>query len=82
MQPVLILVTIFGGIILSLSIIGGTIIFAMKIIKGGGSGRGRKSQSEEVMMIQEIFSGLSHMEERVDSLETLLLKKERSRHHE
>jgi len=82
MQPVLILITIFGGIILSLSIIGGTIIFAMKIIKGGGSGRGRKSQSEEAMMIQEIFSGLSHMEERVDSLETLLLKKERSRHHE
>lgn len=82
MQPVLILITIFGGIILSLSVIGGTIIFAMKIIKGGGSGRGRKSQSEEAMMIQEIFSGLSRMEERVDSLETLLLKKERSRHHE
>ena len=82
MQPLLILITIFGGIILSLSIIGGTIIFAMKIIKGGGSGRGRKSQSEEAMMIQEIYSGLSQMEERVDSLETLLLNRERSRHHE
>jgi len=82
MQPLLILITIFGGIILSLSIIGGTIIFAMKIIKGSGSGRGRKSQSEEAMMIQEIYSGLSQMEERVDSLETLLLNRERSRHHE
>jgi phage shock protein B len=82
MQPVLILVTIFGGIILSLSIIGGTIIFAMKIIRGGGSGRRGKPQSEEARMIQEIFSGLSRMEERVDALETLLLQKERPGHHE
>ena len=82
MQPVLILITIFGGIILSLSIIGGTIIMAIKTIKGRGSSAGGKSQSEEAMMIQEIYAGLSRMEERVDSLETILLHKERAGKYE
>ena len=82
MQPVLILITIFGGIILSLSIIGGTIIFAIKIIRGGGPGRGGKSEREDTMMIQELYQGLSRMEERVDSLETILLQKERPKRHE
>ena len=33
-------------------------------------------------MIQELYQGLSRMEERVDSLETILLQKERPRRHE
>jgi phage shock protein B len=50
---------------------------AIKIIKGGVSRKERKHQSDETRMIQEIYQGLSRMEERVESLETILLDSEK-----
>ncbi|NLW49591.1 MAG: phage-shock protein [Candidatus Brocadiaceae bacterium] len=40
------------------------------------SGRGRRDTADETRMIQEIYSGLRKMEERVEALETLLLESE------
>jgi len=78
MEAVSILSLIFGFVILALSIIGGTIIAIIKIVKGGGASRkGQKLQAEEARMIQEVYQGLSRMEERVGSLETILMDKER-----
>jgi phage shock protein B len=71
------LAIIFGGAILALSIIGSTILMGIKILKGGISRSGQKIQSEEARMIQEIYLGLSRMEERVDALETIILERER-----
>ena len=77
MHGVMIVSVVFGGIVLALAIIGSTILMAIKIIKGGLSPSGQKSQADETKMIQEIYDGLSRMEERVEALETILLDRER-----
>ncbi len=77
MHAALILSIIFGGSVLILTIIGSTILIAIKIIRGGVSRSGQKSQSDEARMIQEIYQGLSRMEERVETLETLILDPDR-----
>lgn len=77
MHGVLILSIIFGGAILILAIIGSTILMAIKIFKGGVSRKGQNIQADEAKMIQEIYQGLSRMEERVEALETIILDRER-----
>ena len=77
MHAVMIVATVFGGVVLALAIIGSTILMAIKIIKGGVSREGQKSQAEEAKMIQEIYEGLSKMEQRIDSLETIILDSKR-----
>ncbi len=62
---------------MALAIIGSTILIAIKILKGGVSRQGQKFQAEEARMIQEIYQGLSRMEERVEALETIILDRER-----
>jgi phage shock protein B len=73
MQGALIATIVFGGIVLALAIIGSTILMAIKILKGGLSRKGQKFETEEARMIQEIYEGLSRMEERVEALETIIL---------
>ena len=77
MHNVLIVAITFGSIIIALAIIPVTILFAIKIIKGRVPGKNRGLADEETRMIQEIYHGLTRMEERVEALETLLLEKER-----
>lgn len=77
MHVALILSIIFGGTVLALAIIGSTILMAIKIIKGGISPKGRRSDTEEARIIQEIYEGLNRMESRVEVLETLLLERDR-----
>jgi len=64
---------VFGGIVLSLAIIGSTILMAIKLIKGGFSRKDQQFQTDEARVIQEIYQGLSRMEERVEALETIIL---------
>lgn len=77
MDAALIMAIIFGGSILALAIIGSTLLMAIKIIKGGVSRKEQRLQSNEAKMIQEIYKGLSRMEERVEALETIILDRER-----
>jgi len=77
MHGVLVLSIIFGGAILILAIIGSTILMAIKIIKGGVSRKGQNVQTDEARKIQEIYQGLSRMEERVEALETIILDRDR-----
>ena len=77
MSAVLILIIIFGGSILALAIIGSTILMAIKILKGGLSRKGQKFATDEAKVIQQIYQGLSRMEERVEALETIILDRER-----
>ena len=79
MEGVLIVVVVFGGIVIALAVIGSTILMGIKIIKGGASPGGQKSQTEEARTIQEIYQGLARMEERVEALETILLEREKDR---
>jgi phage shock protein B len=77
MEGVLIVAVVFGGTVLALAIIGSTILMAIKILKGGLSRKGQKIQTEEAKMIQEIYQGLSRMEERMEALEAILLDTKR-----
>jgi phage shock protein B len=78
MDAALIMAIIFGGSVLVLAIIGSTILMAIKIIKGGVSKKEQRLQSNETKMIQEIYKGLSRMEDRVEALETIILERERT----
>ena len=77
MEVVFIIAIVFGGSILALAILGSTVLMAIKIIKGGISPRSKKLDTEETKTIQEIYKGLSRMEERVETLESVLLDRER-----
>jgi phage shock protein B len=77
MPEVIIVAIVFGGIVLALAIIGSTILMAIKILKGGLSRKGQRFQAEEARMIQEMYRGLSRMEERMEALETIILDRER-----
>ena len=74
MHGALIVAIIFGGLILCVAIIGGTILMGIKIKKGGLSRKDQRSQTEDARMIQEIYQGLERMEKRIESLETIILK--------
>lgn len=77
MQNAIIVGIVFSGIVLALAIIGGTILMGIKIAKGGISRKSQLSHTEDAKMIQEMYLGLTRMEERVEALETILLEKER-----
>jgi phage shock protein B len=73
MTSVFIVAIIFGSIVLAVAVIGGTILMAMRMRHGMGRA-GREGETEEARMIQEIYHGLSRLEERVEALETLLME--------
>jgi phage shock protein B len=77
MNSIFIVAIVFGGLVLALAIIGSTILMGIRIVKGGVSRKGQADQADETRMIQELYQGLSRMEERVDALETILLDQER-----
>ncbi len=58
------------------TIIGGMILIALKILKGNKTKVSSAASIDETKMIQEIYHSLSRMEERVNTLETILLEKE------
>jgi phage shock protein B len=65
-----------GGIILFIATIGLVIIGIIRVAKSGGlSGKDKQAQAEETRMIQDIYHGLSKMEERVEALETILIER-------
>ena len=74
---IFIVAIVFAGIVLALAIIGGTFLMAIRIIKGGVSRRDREWSSREARMVQEIYQGVNNLEERVESLETILLDREK-----
>jgi phage shock protein B len=76
MKEVLIVAIVFASIVLSLAIIPGAILLAIKFFRGGQSAG---DQAEEAKMIQKIYQGLSHMEQRVETLETILLDREKQK---
>ena len=77
MHQVLIVAIVFGSIIIALAIVPVSILYAIKLVKGGWLGNRKGLVDEEAKMIQEIYNGLNQMEARVEALETLLLEKEK-----
>ena len=79
MHASFIVAIVFGGIVLALAVIGGTFLMAIKLIKGGVSRKHQQYEADEAKMIQEIYQGLTRMEERVESLETILLDRKKGK---
>ena len=71
MGTIIIVAMVFGSLLAMAALICGTILVIVKTrnrrITAG------KSKSEEAMIIQEIYQGLSKMEKRIESLETILM---------
>jgi phage shock protein B len=63
-------VLIFGG---------GIFIAALAILKGGKTKKGQKTEADEARRAQEIYQGITRMEERIEALETIILERERKR---
>jgi uncharacterized membrane protein YdjX (TVP38/TMEM64 family) len=73
MTPIIIVAIVFGSILTLVALICGTILAFMKMRHSGLGKASRKTQSEEAKIIQEIYHGLARMEERIETLETILL---------
>jgi phage shock protein B len=79
MQGAFITAIVFGGIVVSLTVIGATLLMGIRLIKGGVSRKERQNEADDAGMIQEIYQKLIRMEERVDALETILFDKRKGR---
>ena len=75
MATIIIVAIVFGSLLALVALICGTVLIIIKTrnsrITGG------TSQSEEAMIIQEIYQGLNKMEKRIESLETILMDNQR-----
>ena len=80
MDGVIIVAVVFAGTVLALAVIGGTILMAIKLIKGGVSRKDQTNLAKEAKMVQEIYQGLSQLEDRLESLETILFDREKKDH--
>ncbi len=59
------------------AVVGGILLAALKILKGDSRRKSNGTDAEEARMMQDIYHGLLKMEERVESLETLLMDRQR-----
>jgi len=65
--------------VIALVILGGLVITGVRTIKGESPGLSKEERNDETRLIQEIYQGLSRMEERISALETILLDPERKK---
>jgi phage shock protein B len=67
------LLLIFGPVFAA--VVGGIFLKALKIWKGISPEQSQQLRVEETKLIQELYQGLSRIEERVEALETILLER-------
>jgi phage shock protein B len=70
MLSIIVVSIVFGSLIALATLICGTVLIILKT--RGKSPRGA-NDSEEARIIQELYQGLERMEERIESLETILM---------
>ncbi|MFV0436485.1 MAG: hypothetical protein ACK5PS_03720 [Desulfopila sp.] len=73
MSSVIVVAIVFGSILTFAALICGTILAIVKMRSSGLSRRGRDGQNEEARVIQELYQGLTRMEQRIEALETILM---------
>jgi len=69
---------VLGVVLIFVTFLFSAIVIFVKLLKGGAS-KNKQNNTNEARMIQEIYQGLARMEERVESLETILMERERAR---
>lgn len=71
---------VFGSLIALATLICGTIVIIVKTRRNQHSSE--TTASEEAKIIQELYQGLEKLEERIESLETILMEdQEKDRYH-
>jgi len=65
-----------GFSLLALIILGVFVLVGIKMVRNGRNKPRKVTEDEEARMIQEIYQGLSRMEQRVEALETILYDRE------
>lgn len=70
MLSIIVVSIVFGSLIALATLICGTVLI---ILKARGKTPRGATDSDEARMIQEIYQGLERMEERIESLETILM---------
>lgn len=70
--PLFVVCVVFGSIVAAIALVCWTIV---RLVSGGT--RSQSVSAEESRMIQELYQGLSKMEQRLESLETLLLDRDK-----
>lgn len=70
---------IAGSTVILVAILGSFFLATLRILKGGGKNARRGVDPDEAKLMQEIHQGLQKMEDRVESLETLLIEQARAR---
>ena len=75
------IVTLASGFVavMVLATIGFTVILIIRTAKGSPARRAEKLDASETRIIQEIHAGLTKMDKRIESLETLVLDVDRSK---
>lgn len=68
MLSIIVVSIVFGSIIALATLICGTVLIILKARQG----RQGAGDSEETRIIQEIYQSMERMEERIESLETIL----------
>ena len=72
MLNIIIVAIVFGSIVALAALICGTILIIVKTRTNRCSSGG--TDSEDARTIQEIYQGLEKLEERIESLETILME--------
>lgn len=70
---------IMGFSLLALIILGVFVLIGIKMVRNGRKKSTPAPGDDEARMIQEIYQGLSRMEQRVEALETILYDQEPGR---
>jgi phage shock protein B len=73
-------IVVEGALVLVLAGIAAIIVaLAVKLFRGAGD---RASRTDDARIIQELYRGLSRLEQRVESLETILTDRKREERNE
>lgn len=75
MHGIFFLFTIIGGAFLAFLLIIAAVIMIIRMLREGFTPGTGRMEAREARMIQEIYQGLGRMEERVETLETILMEK-------
>jgi phage shock protein B len=67
------------GASMIIATLGVMFVMIVKVFKGASSGSTSAGDEDETRMIQEIYHGLTKMEDRIETLETLLVDSEARR---
>ena len=76
MEWIVVLGIVFLVVVAPVLVIAGAIILALKVLVGGTCRR-NGGDATEARIIQEIHGGLTRMEERIESLETILVDQDK-----